>query len=53
LLLSIDEGCERPAADGYLSDGPHGAAATMRERKKGKSISYPLKHVNLILATGN
>uniref|UniRef100_A0A0E0DV41 Uncharacterized protein n=1 Tax=Oryza meridionalis TaxID=40149 RepID=A0A0E0DV41_9ORYZ len=35
LLLSIDEGCERPAADGYLSDGPHGAAATMRERKKG------------------
>ncbi|KAF0926703.1 hypothetical protein E2562_027138 [Oryza meyeriana var. granulata] len=33
LLLSIDEGCERPP-DGYLSDGPHGAA-TMRERKKG------------------
>ncbi|XP_006655650.2 transcription factor MYBS2-like [Oryza brachyantha] len=33
LLLSIGEECERPA-DGYLSDGPHGAA-TMRERKKG------------------
>uniref|UniRef100_A0A0D9WKG6 HTH myb-type domain-containing protein n=1 Tax=Leersia perrieri TaxID=77586 RepID=A0A0D9WKG6_9ORYZ len=33
LLLSIDEGGERPA-DGYLSDGPHGGA-TMREKKKG------------------
>ncbi|KAL6882045.1 hypothetical protein ACP4OV_011517 [Aristida adscensionis] len=33
LLLSIDEGLERAASNGYLSDGPHGRA--VQERKKG------------------
>uniref|UniRef100_A0A804QU51 Transcription factor MYBS3 n=1 Tax=Zea mays TaxID=4577 RepID=A0A804QU51_MAIZE len=33
LLLSIDDGLQRGAADGYLSDGPHGRA--VQERKKG------------------
>ncbi|XP_008654445.1 uncharacterized protein [Zea mays] len=32
LLLSIDDGLQRGAADGYLSDGPHGRA--VQERKK-------------------
>jgi len=36
LLLSIEEGLERgAAANGYLSDGPHGRA--VQERKKGTS----------------
>uniref|UniRef100_A0A0A9F641 Uncharacterized protein n=1 Tax=Arundo donax TaxID=35708 RepID=A0A0A9F641_ARUDO len=33
LLLSIDEGLERAATNGYLSDGPHGRV--VQERKKG------------------
>ncbi|KAL6614967.1 hypothetical protein ACP70R_037237 [Stipagrostis hirtigluma subsp. patula] len=33
LLLSIDEGLERAASNGYLSDGPHGRV--VQERKKG------------------
>jgi hypothetical protein len=33
LLMSIEEGSERGAPNGYLSDGPHGRA--VQERKKG------------------
>ncbi|TVT99781.1 hypothetical protein EJB05_16288 [Eragrostis curvula] len=33
MLLSIDEGLERAATNGYLSDGPHGRV--VQERKKG------------------
>ena len=35
LLLSIYEGLERGATNGYLSDGPHGRV--VQERKKGTS----------------
>jgi hypothetical protein len=38
LLLSIDDGLQRGAADGYLSDGPHGRA--VQERKKGTSRNF-------------
>ncbi|GJN18456.1 hypothetical protein PR202_gb05621 [Eleusine coracana subsp. coracana] len=33
MLLSIEEGLERAATNGYLSDGPHGRV--VQERKKG------------------
>jgi hypothetical protein len=49
MLLSIDEGLERAATNGYLSDGPHGRV--VQERKKGNDTVqaiFSFVHVNYL-----
>lgn len=50
MLLSIDEGLERAAANGYLSDGPHGRV--VQERKKGNGtvqVICSYVHIDLMV----
>jgi hypothetical protein len=52
VLLSIDEGLERAATNGYLSDGPHGRV--VQERKKGTNTIQAIcsfVHIFYLLAS--